>query len=147
MVAEQNTATPTRAPGTKVDAMAAGRGASQGVGRGSGRAPMWTPPSSSEGVTPTPTSGTGSGPLEGVEGTPGAGSNSSVGSIPTKEREFQRVKERLVHFNEHIRSKLKETHAALQKEKEEREAQLPQLSELIQDKTSTIAGAVGVELT
>ena len=74
------------------------------------------------------------------------GDPSTRGSAPTKQRDFQRVKERLVHFNEHMRSELKKAHEALEKEKKEREAQLPLLSELVQDKTSTVAGAVGLEL-
>ena len=52
-------------------------------------------------------------------GTPGAGSDSTGrDSVPATRREFKRVKERLVHFNEHIRKQLKLTHEALQKEKE-----------------------------
>ena len=147
MVAERGTVTPTRVPGTKTDAMGPDSDAGLVVGRGSGGAQMWTPPSSSDGITPSSTASAGSGLADGGGVTPGAGSNpSSRGSVPTKQRDFQRVKERLAHVTEHMRSELKKAHEALAKEKQEREAQLPLLSELAQDKTSTVAGAVGLEL-
>ena len=151
MVAERGTVTPPRVPGTKTDAMEANSDAGNVVGRGSGGDPkfsMWSPPpTSSDGITSSLKASTGSGLVEGEDVTPGAGSDpSSRGSVPTKQRDFQRVKERLVHYNEHMRSELKKAYDALEKEKKEREAQLPLLSELAQDKTSMVAGAVGLEL-
>ena len=117
MVAEQITATPPHAPGT-AGAMAAGSETSH-VGRGSGGAMMLTPPSSSSGVDSSPDVSAGHGLASGEVPTPSAGSDSTGrGSVPTTRREFKRVKERLVHFNEHIRRQLKDAADALKKEKE-----------------------------
>ena len=116
-----------------------------GVGRAS--AVMLTPPSSSTGVDSSPEASTGHGLASGEVPTPGAGSDSTGrDSVPTTRREFKRVKERLVHFNEHIRQQLKDAANALKKEKEEREAQLPLLSKLVGDRTNTMTEVVGVEL-
>ena len=153
MVAERDTATPTRAPGTKTGAMEAGSEASQ-VDCAGGGAPTRTPPSSNKQENSMTPGDSGLGSTGAMEDSPGAGSNSSgQGSTPVTKRDFNRVKKRFVHFDLHINNQIEEMHKALQEEKKERDTELPAcLTKLVSrlkketDETSAAAGAVDDDL-